>query len=320
MQPMSTGLWTRIGTNALRIVFAAALLAAGGIFLGASPASASTQITIVDGLAGATPGMQFSIFSGGGASILSFQFIGPEFTLAQPTVLTEIGGFVDLFPGSTGPVSVQIRPATNGLPDPSTVLASFVLSDDNDPLVVSYESVAPDLTLQPGTYFALFNLPGTSEGFILNSAAGYQAGLVDLGVLDPNTGIGSVSQQYAAVRILGELAVQNVPIDVRPGGYPNSINIKSLGVIPVAILSSDTFDARTVDKSTVRFGATGTEAAPVKSLVTDVNADGMPDLLLYFKVQASGFACGNTSASLTGQTFSGQAIQGTDSVKIVGCQ
>ena len=42
-----------------------------------------------------------------------------------------------------------------------------------------------------------------------------------------------------------------VAIDIKPGSFPNSINPKSRGVIPVAILTTDSFDATTVDSTTV---------------------------------------------------------------------
>jgi hypothetical protein len=111
-----------------------------------------------------------------------------------------------------------------------------------------------------------------------------------------------------------------VSIDIKPGGFPNSINPKNKGVIPVAILTTDTFDATTVDPTTVRFGRSGTEAAVVQSALEDVNSDGRPDLILHFRTQETGIKCGDTSASLTGHTTSGQAIQGSDAIVTVGCK
>jgi hypothetical protein len=43
------------------------------------------------------------------------------------------------------------------------------------------------------------------------------------------------------------------------------------------------------------------------------------DLVLHFNTQATAIQCGDASASLTGETFSGQMIQGSDSIKTVGC-
>ncbi len=51
-------------------------------------------------------------------------------------------------------------------------------------------------------------------------------------------------------------------------------------MIPVAILTTGTFDASTVNPATVRFGATGTEAAAVHSALEDVDGDGDLDMIL----------------------------------------
>lgn len=112
---------------------------------------------------------------------------------------------------------------------------------------------------------------------------------------------------------------REVAIDIKPGSFPNSINPGSRGVIPVAILSDGTFDATTVQPATVRFGPTGTEAAAVHSALEDVDHDGKLDLILHFRTQATGIACGTTSGSLTGTTIGGQAIHGSDSIRTVGC-
>lgn len=111
-----------------------------------------------------------------------------------------------------------------------------------------------------------------------------------------------------------------VTIDVKPGSFPNSINPKSKGKIPVAILTTDTFDATTVDPTTVRFGATGTEAEPVQSAPEDVDGDGDTDMIFHINTQDTGIECGDTSASLTGETFDGQAIVGSDTINTVGCK
>jgi hypothetical protein len=118
----------------------------------------------------------------------------------------------------------------------------------------------------------------------------------------------------------GKCQVTTVLIDTKPGDFPNSINPRSKGVIPVAIRTTSTFEATTVDPATVRFGRTGTEAAPVHSALEDANRDGKRDLILHFETQKTGIECGDTSASLTGQTRAGQAIHGSDSIQTVGCK
>ncbi len=111
-----------------------------------------------------------------------------------------------------------------------------------------------------------------------------------------------------------------VRIDIKPASAPNSINPRSRGKIPVAILTTESFDAPTVDRTTVLFGATGTETAPVHSALEDVDRDGDTDMILQFNIQDTGIVCGNSAASLTGETLGGQTIKGTDSINTVGCK
>lgn len=115
--------------------------------------------------------------------------------------------------------------------------------------------------------------------------------------------------------------VQFIPvqIDIKPGGSPNAVNPNNQGVVPVAILSSSSFDATQVDPITVRFGRAA--AAPVDGgHVEDVNGDGIPDLVLQFSTPATGIVCGDTSETLTGKTLQGSAIRGSDSVVTVDCK
>jgi len=110
-----------------------------------------------------------------------------------------------------------------------------------------------------------------------------------------------------------------IDIDIKPGGYPNSINPFSRGEIPVAILTTEDFDAMTVDEDSVMFGPAEAEKRHQRAHVEDVDGDGDLDLLLHFRTQETGIACGDTEAHLTGETFFGQAINGSDSIKTVGC-
>lgn len=109
-----------------------------------------------------------------------------------------------------------------------------------------------------------------------------------------------------------------VAIDIKPGSLPNSINPLARGVIPVAILTTPTLDATTIDPTSLKFGPNMT--TPVHFALEDVDNDGDLDMIVHFSTQESGIVCGATAASLTGQTNTGQAIKGSDSVRTVGCK
>jgi hypothetical protein len=113
--------------------------------------------------------------------------------------------------------------------------------------------------------------------------------------------------------------VLNVVIDIRPKSDANRINPNSSKDIRVAILSVNGFDANTVDPNTVRFGATGTEAAPIHIARRDVDGDGDRDIVLRFRIQDTGIKCGDTSAILTGQISNGPSIIGSSLIRTVQC-
>ncbi|MHC4527249.1 MAG: SUMF1/EgtB/PvdO family nonheme iron enzyme, partial [Planctomycetota bacterium] len=85
-----------------------------------------------------------------------------------------------------------------------------------------------------------------------------------------------------------------VEVDVKPGGCPNPLNLKSRGVLPVAVLGTEEFDASAIDPASIRLAG----VAPVRSGLEDVSAsvadgnecdctetgaDGFVDLTLKFK-------------------------------------
>jgi hypothetical protein len=204
-------------------IFWALILAFSGQVLAVNPVSANSTFTIVDTLGAAAPSTQFQLPGAGGLPMYAPQQVGPMFVVTQPTVITEIGVFMtqcELNAGvmdcpSTEPIGVQIRPAVNGLPDLSRNLGTFVLTDKN-PQVYSYVAVHPQLSLKPGTYFAIFvPLNGSSAGLLATASDPftYQAGAVDLGfVLQP--GDRTVSgRQSLAVRILGKHGQAHKPED-----------------------------------------------------------------------------------------------------------
>jgi hypothetical protein len=110
---------------------------------------------------------------------------------------------------------------------------------------------------------------------------------------------------------------QIIEVGIKPDSDPNSINPFRRGVIPVAILTTEDFDALTVDADSVRFGPAEAEKRHKQAHVEDVDGDGDLDLLLHFRTQDTGIAPGDTEACLSGQTHDGVPITGCDSVRTV---
>jgi hypothetical protein len=108
-------------------------------------------------------------------------------------------------------------------------------------------------------------------------------------------------------------------IKIKPkNDRPNDINLSSGGVISVAILTNPDFDALQVDASSLAFGPGGAAIAHQQAHVVDIDKDGDTDLVAHFRIQETGIACGDAEATLTGETFAGDAVSGSDAINTVG--
>ncbi len=142
-------------------------------------------------------------------------------------------------------------------------------------------------------------------------------------------GVGVISEETvtdtdpATVKVCKTIEIK---IDIKPGSNPNAVNIHAPGVVPVAILTTDTFDAHWVIPESVRFAG----AAPVRwtyedALVSPLYPDGpVPpsdgdiDLILFFDRTELNLSPDATTATLTGTLINGETFSATDSIKIPG--
>lgn len=111
-----------------------------------------------------------------------------------------------------------------------------------------------------------------------------------------------------------------VAIDLGGKGAVSKIVLHSNGQIVVTIPGSSTFDAGTVDPSTVRLaGASVVQNGSDKRLasVKDTNHDGYNDLVVHFSIPDLQIEPCDTEVTLTGKTLAGRAIRGTDQVLVV---
>jgi len=122
--------------------------------------------------------------------------------------------------------------------------------------------------------------------------------------------------------LTAQVIMTDVTIDILPGTFPNEINLGSAGTVPVAIFSTDTFDATTVDPLTVTLASAPVElkqnGKPMASSDEDVNGDGLLDLVVHVSTDELQLTSEDTEATLLGRTYDGKyIIEGTDSVCIV---
>lgn len=111
-----------------------------------------------------------------------------------------------------------------------------------------------------------------------------------------------------------------VEIDIKPRDSTNSVNLGSNGGVPVAILSTPSFDATSVEPLSVTLAS-----APVQlrgrgtpqAAFEDVDGDGLQDLVVHVDTTALELTETSTLAALEATTTQGVAVRGSDSVVVV---
>ena len=182
--------------------------------------------------------------------------------------------------------------------------ALFEFSLDGNFQASFIASLTPDQLFQ-------FDLPGS--GLIVDR-------VVVTNITPDPPGINNLATMTFDAAGVAHLIAEPVTIDIKPSNDTNPINPKSKGVIPVAILTTSTFDATIVDPLSVKFGPNDATETHGRGHIEDANGDGLLDLVLHFNTQETGIRCSDSSASLTGETFDGQAIGGSDSIRMVKCK
>ncbi len=177
-------------------------------------------------------------------------------------------------------------------------------------------NVALYIIVMPGEPYAVVTVYGTDFGGEGNFSVPGQVSFSG-GILTGDYGRDGGSFELTFISsvpiYLMETAVSEVEIDIKPGSDLNSINLRSKGVVPVAVFTIvGGLDAGTIDLGTVLFAGTG----PVRSTLEDVDEDGDLDMLFHFKTQYLNLVEGSTKATLTG-TAGGVGIELTDTVRIV---
>ncbi len=122
-----------------------------------------------------------------------------------------------------------------------------------------------------------------------------------------------------------------VSVDVKPGSFPSSVNLKNKGLTPVAIHTTDDFDAADVDAASVKLEDCVTPVRwnlsdcdevpnPLYGILPDepeMMGDGDTDLVLFFDTGDLTYLGDVTEVTLTGLTAAGVPVVGTSDISFV---
>jgi polyhydroxybutyrate depolymerase len=263
---------------------------ASGISMGGS-SSISLAYDIPDKIAAVAP------MATGASSVL-----GDD--LPKPTTFILFYGTRDSGWGADGSVLFaavnKLVEENQGFPDPLITEWDSVVEEPNQTTITQF-------TYEGGVYGTEVIFYQVNEGGHTWPGKYQYASLITVGL---------TSQQFDATEaIWNHLKIHTLPMETSIDIKQESINPKQKGVIPVAILTTNNFDASTVEVETVQFGPAGARAE--HSNVEDVNDDGYLDMMLNFRAQDTGIQAGDTSATLTGRSSVFGAFFGSDTFKTV---
>ena len=267
---------------------------------------------------------------------LANQPVADDFVIGTTTTITDFHVLLIEIPGGfDGNVQYAIYEDDNGLPGALVQDGSGVAQDGETevrfdcvigiPCFDFWANLETPVPLEPGTYWIEFSGQSASwavaldDVFFGSEAAFFSGNWFPLTIV-----FGFPVGVSFSITGEADLPPPGVEIDIKPGSDPNSINTKSMGVVPVAILGSADFDVTEVDVSTLTFGPDS--ATPAHDLsdpdtyadhLQDVNGDGFLDLVSHYKQKEVGLCVDNTEATISGTLLDGTPFEGTDSVRLL---
>jgi hypothetical protein len=143
------------------------------------------------------------------------------------------------------------------------------------------------------------------------------------GVAAPATAAFSNLVYFDDVKLLEADTTLPVDVDIKPGSNENPVNLRSNGLLPVCVFSSETFDATRIDPATCLLAgapvAVRTNQLKFMAHPEDIDGDGLADMMLNFETQQlDPNQLQDDYAVLVGSTFEGQDFVGLDEITLVG--
>ncbi|CAG1002639.1 hypothetical protein PHYC_03009 [Phycisphaerales bacterium] len=121
--------------------------------------------------------------------------------------------------------------------------------------------------------------------------------------------------------VLYELSVQaplDAELDISPGLSANKVVLGKPYTVYAVLFGSAQVDVRSIIPGSVRFGASGTEAAPVRQgIAIDFDRDGFEDVLYGFRTTQCGLTTGTGIAWLRASLTGDIRVQAWDNVLVV---
>jgi len=277
------------------------------------------------------------------SSVLVFALVlaATPVALADPGTSVSIGSAANVPMGDS--IDVDIIIDTD---NPSLSQGGAVITLTVDPAVVQvtrvFNVLAYNTVGDTTTIVDLWGVPGgvpsTTFAFatVTLSAVGSngQCSDLDITVIDLVDMAGAPITPSAVID--GTFCIQasnepiEVTIDIKPGSDPNPLNVKSKGVLPVAILGTAAFDVSDVDPDSLMFfnpnaaGVPGYSEYPLRWALEDVDGDGLVDLVSHFDAENLMAICPTLEPDgtemelhLVGVLIDGTALEGMDTVRII---
>jgi hypothetical protein len=107
---------------------------------------------------------------------------------------------------------------------------------------------------------------------------------------------------------------RSIAIDIKPNNSRNIVRVNSRSSIDVAVMGSQTIAVDDLDRSSIRFGVMGREAATSRVRIRDVNRDGFEDLVCRFRISETEVSSDSTRLRLSCRTTNELRLSGSDQI------